>query len=289
VDLFLALLLQILYGVSNLALISLGLAIVFGMMRVINLAHGEFLMLGGYTVIVATNAGVNLWVAMLVLAPLVVGLIGVVVERVLIRFLYGRMIDTLLATWGLSLFLIGAVTTIFGPQTTTTISPPIGAIQIGDYGSSGYELFLIAITAATLAGVYAVFRLTKLGLVARATMQRPDMAAALGVSTSRVYMLTFGFGAAVAGLAGGLLAPITGVVPTVGAIYIAKAFITVISGGAAILAGTLSASSLLGVVNGVVSYASGPTLGEVALLLTAIVLIRILPQGVTGRFFRRSL
>ncbi|SEA68583.1 branched-chain amino acid ABC transporter permease [Rubrimonas cliftonensis] len=288
-DLFLALALQIVYGVSNLALISLGLAIIFGMMRVINLAHGEFIMLGGYTVIVATSHGVNLWFAMLVLAPLVVGLVGVIVERVLIRHLYGRMIDTLLATWGLSLFLIGAVTTIFGPQTTTTISPPIGAVQIGGYGSSGYELFLILITLAAVAGVYAVLRLTKLGLVARATMQRPDMASALGVSTSQVYMLTFGFGSAVAGLAGGLLAPITGVVPTVGAIYIAKAFITVISGGAAILAGTLSASSLLGVVNGVISYATGPTLGEVALLLTAIVIIRIMPQGITGRFFRKSL
>ncbi|MEL7172701.1 MAG: branched-chain amino acid ABC transporter permease [Pseudomonadota bacterium] len=288
-DLFLALVLQIVYGISNLALIGLGLAIIFGMMRVINLAHGEFLMLGGYTVIVATNNGVNIWIAMLICAPLVVGLIGVIVERVLIRFLYGRMVDTLLATWGLSLFLIGLVTTIFGPQTTTTISPPIGAIQIGDYGSSGYEMFLIVVTLLAIGGVYAVLRLTKLGLLARGTMQNADMAASLGVSTPRIYMLTFGFGSAVAGLAGGLLAPITGVVPTIGAIYIAKAFITVISGGAAILAGTVSAATLLGSVNGIVSWATGPTLGEVALLLTAVILIRLMPQGITGRFFRKSL
>ena len=97
-DLAAALALQFVYGIANLALISLGLAIVFGMMRVINLAHGEFLMLGGYTVVVATNHGVDIWVAMLVLAPLVVGVIGVVVERLIIRWLYGRMIDTLLAT-----------------------------------------------------------------------------------------------------------------------------------------------------------------------------------------------
>lgn len=97
-DLFVALALQILYGIANLVLISLGLAIIFGMMRVINLAHGEFLMLGGYTVVVTTNNGVNLWVAMFILAPLVVGIIGVIVERCLIRFLYGRMVDTLLAT-----------------------------------------------------------------------------------------------------------------------------------------------------------------------------------------------
>ena len=143
-DLVIALALQIVYGIASLVLISLGLAIIFGMMRVINLAHGEFLMLGGYTVVISTNQGVNIWFAMLVLAPLVVGIIGILVERLLIQFLYGRMVDTLLATWGLSLLFVGLVTSIFGAQTATTISPPLGVIQIGDYSSSAYELFLIA-------------------------------------------------------------------------------------------------------------------------------------------------
>jgi branched-chain amino acid transport system permease protein len=288
-DLVAAIALQIAYGVANLALISIGLAIIFGMMRVINLAHGEFLMLGGYTVVVATNAGVNLWVAMLILAPLVVGIIGVIVERLLISRLYGRMIDTLLATWGLSLLLIGLVTSIFGASTATTISPPLGTIQIGRFSSSGYELFLIFVTLAILAGVWAVLRFTRLGLVARGTMQNAEMASALGVSTSRIYMITFGLGAAVTGLAGGLLAPITGVLPTIGATYIAKAFITVISGGAAILAGTAAGSVLLGGINSVVTFLSGPTFGEVALLVAAIVLLRLMPRGITGRFFRKSL
>lgn len=287
-DLFLSLALQIVYVIANLALISLGLAIIFGMMRVINLAHGEFLMLGGYTVVVATNNGVNLWIAMLVLAPLVVGIIGVIVERLLIRWLYGRMIDTLLATWGLSLLFIGLITSIFGASTTTTISPPLGVVTIGSYTSSGYEMFLIGVTIALLIAVYLVLKFTTLGLVARGTMQNADMAAALGVSTSRIYMITFGLGAAVSGLAGGLLAPITGVLPTIGSIYIAKAFITVISGGAAILAGTTSASVLLGGINGIVSFITGPTLGEVALLLAAIILLRLMPTGITGRFFKKS-
>lgn len=284
-----ALLLQLAYGVANLALISLGLAIVFGMMRVINLAHGEFLMLGGYTVVVATNAGVNLWVAMLILAPLVVGAIGVIVERLLIRWLYGRMIDTLLATWGLSLLLIGLVTSIFGASTATTISAPLGVIRIGEYATSGYDLFLFFMTLGLLAAVWATLRFTKLGLLARGTMQNAEMAAALGVSTGRIYMVTFGLGAAVTGLAGGLLAPVTGVLPTIGATYIAKAFIAVISGGSAILAGTAAGSVLLGLVNGIVTFATGPTFGEVALLLAAIVLLRLMPRGITGRFFRKSL
>ena len=288
-DLAAALALQIVYGIANLALISLGLAVIFGMMRVINLAHGEFLMLGGYTVVISTNNGVNIWFAMLVLAPLVVGVIGVIVERTLIRFLYGRMVDTLLATWGLSLLLIGLVTTIFGAQTATTISPPIGALEIGAFRTSGYELFLIFVTVVLAALVYVVLRHTRFGLVARGTMQRADMAAALGVSTQRIYAVTFALGAAVTGLAGGLLAPITGVLPTIGATYIAKAFITVISGGAAILAGTASASALLGGINSVVSYITGPTFGEVALLVAAIVLLRLMPQGITGRLFRKSL
>ena len=288
-DLYAALLLQIIYGVANLVLISLGLAIIFGMMRVINLAHGEFLMLGGYTVVISTNAGVNIWIAMLILAPIVVGVIGLIVERLMIRFLYGRMVDTLLATWGLSLVLIGLITTIFGAQTATTISPPIGPIHIGEFTSSGYELFLIAVAILLSVAVYAVLRYTKLGLLARGTMQGAEIASALGVSTKQIYAVTFGLGAAVSGLAGGLLAPVTGVLPTIGATYIAKAFITVISGGASILAGTLSASGLLGAVNSILSYVSGPTIGEVGLLVVAIVLLRLLPQGITSKFFRNSL
>ena len=288
-DLAIALGLQIIYGIANLVLISLGLAIIFGMMRVINLAHGEFLMLGGYTVVISTNNGVNIWFAMLILAPLVVGLIGVIVERCLIRFLYGRMVDTLLATWGLSLLFIGLVTTIFGAQTATTISAPLGSVKIGDYSSSGYELFLIGVAIVLSLLVYLVLRYTRLGLVARGTMQAADMAAALGVSTTRIYAITFGLGAAVSGFAGALLAPITGVLPTIGATYIAKAFITVISGGAAILAGTTSASVLLGGINGIFAFGIGPTMGEVALLVAAIILLRLMPRGITGRFFRKSL
>ena len=288
-DLAAVLTLQVLYGIASLALISVGLAIVFGMMRVINLAHGEFLMLGVYTVVVSTNAGVNLWLAMLVLSPLVVGIVGVVVERLLIRHLYGRMVDTLLATWGLSLLLIGLVTTLFGATTRSSISPPFGPIKVGAYSTGGYEVFLIFMAVAILAGLYALLRFTRLGLLARGTMQDSHMAAALGVNPSTVYAVTFGIGAALSGLAGGLLAPLTGALPTIGAAFIAKAFIAVISGGASIVAGTASASVLLGTLNSIGSWLSTPVIGEVALLLGAVLLLRLLPSGITGRFFRGRL
>jgi branched-chain amino acid transport system permease protein len=288
VDLAALVLIQVLYAIASLALMSVGLAIIFGMMRVINLAHGEFLMLGGYAAIVATSHGVPIFLSMLVVAPVAVGLLGVIVERTIIRFLYGRMIDTMLATWGLSLFLVGLTTAIFG-NTTVGISAPLGSFEIGAYRSSGYTLFVIAVAIVLLLLIFATLRWTRLGLIARGTMQNADMAAALGVNPPRVYAVTFGIGAALSGLAGAVLAPVSGVFPTIGVAYIAKSFITVIGGGAAILSGTVSASALFGTINQLATFATTPVFGEVALLAAAIVLIRLLPQGITGRFFRRGL
>ena len=121
--------LNVLSGIASLVLISLGLAIIFGMMRIINLAHGEFLMLGAYATVLSTNHGVNIWISMLVISPLFVGLVGLFVERTLIRFLYGRLVDTMLATWGLSLFIVGLVTTIFG-NTINGVPTPLGGFQV---------------------------------------------------------------------------------------------------------------------------------------------------------------
>jgi branched-subunit amino acid ABC-type transport system permease component len=280
--------LQILSGVATLVIVSLGLAVVFGMMRVINLAHGEFLMLGGYCTILTHAHGVNLWVAILVLPPIVVGLIGVVVERLLIRRLYGRMIDTMLATWGLSLAFIGGVTMLFG-NSVAGVSAPLGSFQVGRFHVSVYDLFLILAAIVMSLVVWAVLKFTSAGLIARGTMQNAEMAASLGVAPDRVYAVTFASGAALAGLAGGLIAPVSAVLPTMGSAFIAKAFITVITGGAAMLTGTLVASGLLGTVSTAFTYLTTPVFGDVALLIVAIVLLRLLPRGITGRFLRRAL
>ena len=277
------LILQVLGAIANLILICLGLAVIFGMMRIINLAHGEFIMLGAYTALVATGHGVNFWIAAFVLAPLVVGGIGLIVESLVIRHLYGRMIDALLASWGISLLFIGLITVIFGNTTSSQMAPPFAALRIGDYSIGGYELFLIAVAALLVALLWAALRFTKFGLVARGTLRNPDMAAALGVDPARVYMATFALGAALSGLAGALLAPLVAVLPTMGAAFIAKAFITVISGGGAVIAGTVGAATLLGGINSLASTVATPVIGEVALLVAAIILLRILPRGLTGR------
>jgi len=207
------------------------------------------------------------------------------VERLIIRWLYGRIIDTMLATWGLSLLLIGLVTLIFGTS-AVSVPAPIPGYQLGSYQMGGYNLFIIGITVLLLLFMWAALRFTRAGLIARGAMQGPEVVAALGYDPGKVYMITFTVGAALSGLAGGVLAPLTGLLPSSGGAYIAKAFITVITGGAAVILGTLSSAAIFGVINQLVSFASTPVIGEIAMLALAIVLLRLMPQGITGRFFR---
>ncbi len=286
-DYAIVMLVQIFGAVAGLVVISLGLAVIFGMMRVINIAHGEFVAVGAYAVIASVKAGVNVWVAILLVAPLVGALLGVIVERCLICFLYSRIVYSLLATWGLSLVLVGTITTIFG-NTVEGVPSPLGSISIGSYRISLYILFLIAVASSLLAALYAGLRFTTFGLLARGTMQNAEVAASFGVAPNRVYMATFALGAGLAGLAGGVLAPMTAVVPTMGTAFVAKAFITVVSGGAAMVTGTAASSVLFGSIGQVTTFITGPVWGDAAMLLVAIILLRVLPQGITGRFWRSA-
>lgn len=279
---------QVVYAIASLFLISVGLAIIFGMMGVINFAHGEFLMLGGFAFILSVRAGVNFWLAMFVVAPLCVAVLGMLVERLVIRHLYGRVVETILATWGLSLLFIGLASVLFGYH-QMGVNPPLGAVRIGQYQEGGYTFFVIGVAAAVGIGLCLLLRYTPFGLIARGTMQNAGMAGALGVNVKRVYSVTFGIGAALSGLAGAVLAPLTGVMPVSGLTYISKAFTTVILGGALPLAGAVSSSTLLGIVNQAFTFLSTPVVGEVMLLVTAVVLLRVLPSGITGRFFKRGI
>ena len=272
---------QVLSSVAMLVLISLGLAVIFGMMRIINIAHGEFLMFGAFAVVLSVKAGVNFWISVLLIAPAVAGLLGAAVERLVLWRLYGRMADTLLATWGLSLFIVGAVTAVVG-TTVEGVSPPLGQLSIGSYNVAWYSVVLIVAALTLLAAAFAVLRGTKWGLLARGAMQDPQMAAALGVSTARLYTVTFAVGAALSGLAGGLLAPLVGVVPTMGTALVAKAFITVVGGGAAVIGGTAAAAAIFGTVSEGVTLVTNSVWGEVAMLVAAVLLLRIFPEGISG-------
>jgi branched-chain amino acid transport system permease protein len=272
-------------SIAVLVIVSIGLAVVFGMMGIINLAHGEFLMLGAYTTLVGVRAGLYLWLAM-VLAAATVGVFGLIVERLLIRHLYGRLADSMLATWGLSLIMAQGMVLIFGPS-TQGIATPTGSMQIGSYSVAYYSLVLVGAAAALLAIVFWVFTRTRYGVMARAVTQVPEMAAAVGINSDLVNAGTFAFGSALAGAAGALLAPLVGVMPTMGQAYIARAFMTVIVGGPGVLSGTAAASVLLGGVENVVSYLSTPFFGQGALLVLAIVLLRVLPTGLSGRWQRQ--
>lgn len=276
---------EICYAIAVLVLISTGLAVIFGMMRVINLAHGEFLTLGGYAAIMSNQAGLNIYLSILVAAPLAAAIFGFLVERLIVRFLYGRLINTMLATWGLSLAMIGGFSMIFG-NTTTGITTPISGFAVGSYQISGYNLFVIAIAILVIGGVYLVLKTSRAGLVARGAMQNPEMAQAFGYNTGRVYMVTFVAGSALAGLAGGVMAPLVGINPAAGAAYIAKAFITVISGGTAVISGTLASAGLFGFVSQIFTFLATPVVGEIALLFAAVILLRLLPTGITGRFLK---
>ena len=274
--------LEILYAAATLALIGAGLAVVFGMMRIVNLAHGELLTLGAYAAIVSAKAGVNIYAAMLLVAPAAAAVAGALMERLVIRRLYGREIAAMLATWGISLLLIGLFSAVFG-STTTGVSAPIGGFAVGDYQLGGYKLFVVAVAAAMIFGLWLVLTKTRAGMTARAAMGKPEMTSALGFNRSRIYLATFTAGAAMTGLAGGVLAPLVGVEPGAGGQFIAKAFITVIAGGPMVVAGLLSSAGLFGFIGQTVTLLSTPAAGEIALLVAAVVLLRLLPRGITGR------
>jgi urea transport system permease protein len=269
----------LLTAVAVLLLLSLGLGVVFGMRRIINLAHGEFVMLGAYAALELTRQGVPFGVTVPIAAVLL-GALGAGLERVLIRRLYDRLIDCMLATWGLSLILIQTVTLVFG-TTTTGLRIPLGSVTVGGDAIAVYDLVIVGVAGLTLVATIWLLVGTRLGLLMRATARSRPVAQALGVNTARMDTLTFALGAALAGLAGAVLAPFLGIAPTMGQGFIAEAFMTVIVGGGSFLVGVPAASGLFGGIENALSTAFSPVIGEVGLLAAAIIIVRILPGGLT--------
>ena len=263
-----------------LVLSACGLAIIFGMMGVINLAHGEFIMCGAYVTVMATRAGIPLPLSIL-LGSLVAGIIGMALERLVIRHLYGRPLDTIVATWGVSLIATQGTLIVLG-STMQGVGTPLGSFVVGNLSFSTYRIVLIFAALAVLGGLYLLFNKTRFGILARATIQVPHMAEGLGVNTRHVYALTFGLVAALVGLTGGLYAPTMTMVPTMGATFIVEAFVTVVVGGADVFLGTAPAAVVLAVVKAGMTSWQGQLFGQIALLIAVVIVIRLLPRGISG-------
>ena len=280
------------YGLSLgsvLLLAAIGLAITFGVMGVINMAHGEMVMLGAYTTYVVQEAirahnpalfDYSLAFA-IPLAFLFAGLVGILIERGIIRFLYGRPLETLLATWGLSLILQQAVRTAFGPTNKDVGNPSwmSGAFDLGHITITYNRLWIIVFTLLIFVGLLALLRYTRFGLEMRAVTQNRAMAASMGIRTSRIDALTFGLGSGIAGLAGVALSQIDNVSPNLGQGYFIDSFMVVVFGGVGNLWGTLVGAFTLGIANKFLEPYAGAVLAKIAILVLIILFIQKRPRG----------
>ncbi|MGY2895586.1 urea ABC transporter permease subunit UrtB [Deinococcus sp. UYEF24] len=272
---------------SLLLLTALGLALSFGLMRVINMAHGEFLMIGGYLTFLAaklTGPGF-LWIAF-PLAFVGTALLGALLETTVIRRLYGRPLDTLLATWGISLILQQAARQIFGSTGVPVIAPAwlSGAVVVhgGPLDSLTFpyvRLFVIVLAALVLGGMWWLLNRSTFGMHVRAVNQNREMAAALGVNTRRLDLLVFSLGAGIAGVAGVGLALLSPVNPTVGAAYIVNAFLVVVVGGVGSVLGAGVAALLLGFVTALAEGLTSSSLAQAIMLILVVAFLQWKPKG----------
>ena len=275
---------------SILLLAALGLSLSFGLMRVINMAHGELLMVGGYLVYVAHQLVPSASIALgLPLAFAGSALLGGVLERLLIRRLYGRPLDTLLATWGVSLLLQQAARSWFGPTGVEVTSPDwlsgSFAVETGPLAGLAFahvRLFIIGLAGVVLCGMVLLFNRTRIGLHIRAVNQHRAMSSALGVNTRQVDLLVFALGSGIAGLAGGVLALIAPVTPTVGQSYVVDAFLVVILGGMGTIRGTAIAAILIGVLSAVAETFTSISFAKVLLLLFVVAFLQFRPKGLVA-------
>ena len=279
-DIVISYLYQIIDSFSFLILSSIGLAVIFGMMNIINMAHGEFIMLGAYIFTISALAGIPFIVSVLI-AVLGVTVFGILIHKLIISKLHSRPMDSIVITYGMSLVMKQLIQIIFG-STMPSVSMPLGSVTAGGNVLSVYRLVLVLISIVMLVVFYMFFNYTKFGLYSRATMQNAEVAKALGINTGFEYSMTFAIGAGIAGLAGALYAPVMAVSPILGDSFIIQAFTTVVVGGGNPLIGTFLSGTVLGVISGIVSLEQGQFIGKIAMLVAAIICIRVLPGGFSG-------
>ncbi len=281
------LLLQLMTGIALgavYALLALGLSLIFGMLTVVNFAHGAFFTVGAFLGVYFLGLTGNFWFSLL-LTPVAVGIIGLVTERVLVRPLYGRGIDyPLLLTFGLSYVMVEAMRTIFGIEgmPTTTPSELRGAVNLGFGYFPTYRLFLIGATALVVIALWLFIEKTRYGLIIRAGSRDPEIVRVLGIDISRVWLLVFGIGTAIAGLSGVLAAPTRAVNPEMGIPVLAESFVVTVVGGMGSLPGAVVAGLLVGVVYSMTSLFA-PDFAELSIFVLMAVVLLIKPQGFFGK------
>ncbi len=274
--------LNVVYQLATLTLTALGLAIVFGLLGVMNMAHGEFVMLGAYAVVVAQKMGWPL-VASVPMAIVVCGLIGWTVERWLVRPLYARPFDTLLATWGLSIFLRKLAEVVFGKGYQNVEADSAAPVAFWGLQYPGYRLFLIVFTVLLMVGVVLWYRRSHAGLQLRAMTANPVLARALGIDTGALATRAFVVGVVLAGLAGVMLAPVIRIEPGMGVDYLLNAFFVQVVGGLGSLAGLTSGIGLVGGTQAGISGVIDQTAGYASVLVLSILFLWLRPQGLYGR------
>jgi urea transport system permease protein len=276
---------------SILLLVALGLAITYGLMGVINMAHGELMMIGAYATYVVQGVFQKYWpgafdwylLASVPVAFMASAVVGAILERCVIRFLYGRPLETLLATWGISLVLMQLVRTVFGAQNVGVENPSwmSGGVQVmGNLSLPYNRLVIVGFAFAVLAGVWYLIERTRLGLFVRGVTQNRPIAACMGVNTARIDTYAFALGCGIAGLAGCALSQVGNVGPDLGQGYIVDAFMVVVLGGVGQLAGTVYAGLGLGILNKFLEGWTGAVLAKIAVLVFIIVFIQKRPQGI---------
>jgi branched-chain amino acid transport system permease protein/urea transport system permease protein len=275
---FVELALNTLTAFSVLMLVALGLAIVFGLMNILNMAHGELVTLGAFTLSLVQAMGGNFWLG-LAAAFAVGGLVGLALERLLVQYLYSRPLAAILATWGVSLIIQQGLQLLFGPTPQFVRGPVAGSVEFGGLSYPSYRLLLIGTSLVVISVAVLVMRRTAFGLNLRTVIQNRDVAELLGIDTRKIFMLAFCGGSAIAALAGALVAPLIKVVTTMGADYLAPSFFVVIVGGAGSLLGVAAGSALIGGLETLFDYHVSNTVSQALVLIVAVVIVRFRPRG----------
>ena len=281
-DFLLTVVISSIASASVLLIATMGLAVVFGLMGVINLAHGEFIMFGAYAALMSTKLGIPFPLAILV-ATAATAVFGALVEILIIRHLYGRLFDTLLATWGLSLVLYQTAVLLFG-TVTPGIGMPLGSLHIGSYTIAAYLVLMIGVAILVVGCIYWLMTRTGYGIMARAAIQDSSTAAAMGIRTGRINMMTFALGSGLAGFAGAVLLPAIPATPNMGFAFVIKAFLAVVAAGPVTLSGTVLAGGGLGFLASITSSFWITVFGDILFFCTTIMILWAWPRGVSERW-----